>query len=109
MTQDEIARLSRRHLEAVVAIDSQSDERSSTVPSSEGQRRLADWLALFFAEQGASVERGMSAERRASSSAMITDDASACSEPAHSRHSRGAVRPPGCKAENHDQGADEAP
>lgn len=57
MTQDEIARLSRRHLEAVVAIDSQSDERSSTVPSSEGQRRLADWLALFFAEQGASVER----------------------------------------------------
>jgi tripeptide aminopeptidase len=45
------------HLQAVVAIDSQSDERSDAVPTTEGQRVLADWLAAFFAEQGATVER----------------------------------------------------
>lgn len=46
-----------QHLQSVVAIDSQSDERSDTVPTTEGQRVLADWLAGFFADLGATVER----------------------------------------------------
>ncbi|MFN3197059.1 MAG: hypothetical protein ACE366_01405 [Bradymonadia bacterium] len=45
------------HLKSVVAIDSASDERSDTVPSTEGQAHLADYLAGFFAELGAEVER----------------------------------------------------
>lgn len=52
-----LASLSFRHLEEVVAIDSQSDERSSTIPSSEGQRALAELVASRFGACGASVER----------------------------------------------------
>lgn len=39
-------------LEAVVAIDSSSDETSSTIPSSEGQRRLSRALAETFEKLG---------------------------------------------------------
>lgn len=45
------------HLQTVVAIDSQSDELSATVPSSEGQKRLADHVAAHFARCGFKVER----------------------------------------------------
>ncbi len=54
---DRIGAMALRHLERVVAIDSASDEASTTVPTTPGQARLADALAAFFAEQGASVER----------------------------------------------------
>lgn len=53
----EIAELSLRHLEAVVAIDSQSDERTHTVPSTPAQRVMGDWLERFFRDQGCAVER----------------------------------------------------
>lgn len=53
----ELGARSLAHLQAVVAIDSQSDERSTSVPTTEGQRVLADWLATFFLAQGATVER----------------------------------------------------
>jgi tripeptide aminopeptidase len=52
-----IARLSREHLESTLRVDTQSDEDSETIPSSEGQRRLADQLEQFFRGLGASVER----------------------------------------------------
>ncbi|MFN7965433.1 MAG: hypothetical protein U0V87_07085 [Acidobacteriota bacterium] len=55
-TDEDIAVLSRRHLEAIVAIDSQSDERSHSIPSTEGQKALADWLAGFFDAQGCGTE-----------------------------------------------------
>ncbi|TPV97067.1 MAG: peptidase T [Myxococcales bacterium FL481] len=51
-----IAELSRRHLEDVVAIDSCSDETSTTVPSTPGQRELSLHLERFFAGLGARVE-----------------------------------------------------
>lgn len=57
LTDAALAERCLRHLEAVVAIDSQSDESSPTIPSTEGQRRLADWLAGFYTALGASVER----------------------------------------------------
>lgn len=44
-------------LQSVVAVDSQSDEASATIPTTEGQRRLADQLATFYAGLGATVER----------------------------------------------------
>lgn len=53
----EIAARARRHLEQVVALDSASDEGSTTIPSTPGQARLSEHLAGFFAELGASVER----------------------------------------------------
>ncbi len=43
------------HLRLVVAIDSQSDERSETIPSTVGQRRLSERLATFFRELGFEV------------------------------------------------------
>jgi len=49
--------LSFGHLQEVVAIDSQSDEHSSAIPSSEGQRVLAELVEKRFAACGASVER----------------------------------------------------
>lgn len=52
-----LGRLALDHLQQVVAIDSASDERSPTVPSSEGQTRLANMLAAFFNGWGATVER----------------------------------------------------
>jgi di/tripeptidase len=45
------------YLQAVVAIDSQSDEASPSVPTTDGQRVLADWLGGFFEKLGATVER----------------------------------------------------
>ena len=36
------------HLEAVVAIDSDSDENSQSVPTTPGQTELADFLVGFF-------------------------------------------------------------
>ena len=45
------------NLTRVVAIDSQSDERSQTIPSTEGQRRLSDALRAFFAELGLEGEQ----------------------------------------------------
>ena len=44
------------HLEAVVAVDSCSDERSETVPSSEGQVKLTALLRTLFEGLGAEVE-----------------------------------------------------
>lgn len=46
-----------RHLQDVVAIDSQSDETSDTVPTTEGQRVLSTRVAGLFASLGAQVER----------------------------------------------------
>lgn len=54
---DTLGPLSLAHLEQVVAIDSASDERSDTVPSTPGQTALADALAAFFGDLGATVER----------------------------------------------------
>jgi tripeptide aminopeptidase len=42
-------------LEAVIAIDSASDERSTTIPSTEGQRTLSAALSARFAAQGFDV------------------------------------------------------
>ena len=52
-----IARRARAHLERIVAVDSSSDERSLTVPSTPGQAALADDVGAFFATLGARVER----------------------------------------------------
>lgn len=52
-----LATLSFAHLQEVVAIDSQSDEKSSAIPSSDGQRVLADLVGSRFAACGATVER----------------------------------------------------
>lgn len=49
------------HLEAVVAIESQSDERSSTIPTTAGQVVLAEQLADFHRRLGATVERDAAA------------------------------------------------
>ncbi len=46
------------HLEAVVAIDSASDENSQSVPTTPGQTELADFLVGFFSDLGiGNVER----------------------------------------------------
>ena len=49
---DTLCELGARFLSRVIAIDSQSDAGSSTIPSTEGQRRLSDDLAGFFGELG---------------------------------------------------------
>jgi tripeptide aminopeptidase len=54
-SRDAIAAISRAHLEAVVAIDSSSDENSTTVPSTPGQRELSEYLRGFFTAQGCDV------------------------------------------------------
>ena len=51
-TLAEIAKRGTAHLERVIAIDSHSDERSETIPSTEGQKRLASVLSDFFTELG---------------------------------------------------------
>ena len=56
-----LAELTLAHLQRVVAIDSQSDEASSSIPTTEGQRVLADELAAFYARLGARVERDANA------------------------------------------------
>ncbi len=53
----EIARVALAHLERVLAIDSASDERSETIPSTPGQTMLARELVGFFEGFGAQVER----------------------------------------------------
>jgi len=45
------------HLEQVIAIDSQSDESSRTIPSTEGQRRLSDHLRRHFEALGFDSEQ----------------------------------------------------
>lgn len=57
LSPEGIATLTLAHLERVVAIDSQSDEASTTLPTTEGQRRLADYLAGLYEGLGATVER----------------------------------------------------
>lgn len=45
------------HLEAVVAIESASDETSTDIPSTPGQARLAEYLGEFFEGLGGSITR----------------------------------------------------
>lgn len=52
-----IAETSFAHLQWVVSIDSQSDEASQTIPTTEGQRVIGDALAAFYERLGATVER----------------------------------------------------
>ena len=47
---EELCQLGTDFLQMVVAIDSQSDEHSTSIPSTEGQRRLSEALARFFEE-----------------------------------------------------------
>ena len=58
---EELAQLGTMHLEQVIAIDSQSDEASETVPSTEGQRVLSDHLRRFFEGLGYTSEQDDSA------------------------------------------------
>lgn len=57
MSSDAIADLSLAHLRATVRVDSQSNEFSDTIPSTEGQRTLARQVAAFFADLGAEVSQ----------------------------------------------------
>lgn len=50
-----LAGLSLRHLTSVVRVDSASDERSVTIPSTPGQKVLAEQLATFFEGCGCHV------------------------------------------------------
>jgi tripeptide aminopeptidase len=43
-------------LTTLVSKDSHSDERSNTIPSTEGQRKLCEFLAAFFDRQGLEIE-----------------------------------------------------
>ncbi len=52
-----LAEWGTRNLTRVIAIDSQSDEESDTIPSSEGQRRLSDHLREYFREMGYAAEQ----------------------------------------------------
>ncbi|GMV41567.1 MAG: hypothetical protein AMXMBFR64_32830 [Myxococcales bacterium] len=56
-----LAALGTANLERVIAIDSQSREASGTIPSSDGQVRLAEELARFFGELGCSSRRDANA------------------------------------------------
>ncbi len=47
-----LAQWGTEHLSAVIAIDSQSDEQSQTIPSTSGQRDLSDHLRGFFESLG---------------------------------------------------------
>ncbi len=52
-----LANWGTEYLNRVIAIDSQSDEESDTIPSSEGQRRLSDDLRSYFEELGYKAEQ----------------------------------------------------
>lgn len=52
----EIAQLALENLERVVRVDSQSDEHSTTIPSTEGQRELSRLVASFFEALGCRIE-----------------------------------------------------
>lgn len=56
-TDETLGALTRAHLEAMVAIDSASDERSLTIPTTPGQATLADAVAEHHRRLGAAVER----------------------------------------------------
>jgi tripeptide aminopeptidase len=60
-TLEELAAVGTACLEEVIAIDSQSDESSPTIPSSEGQRRLSDHLRRHFEALGYESEQDESA------------------------------------------------
>lgn len=47
-----LATVGTTNLERIIAVDSQSDSFSKTIPSSEGQRTLSKLLAAYFAELG---------------------------------------------------------
>lgn len=49
---DALAERGGENLRRVIAIDSQSDDRSDTIPSTEGQRRLSAYLDAFFGDLG---------------------------------------------------------
>ncbi|MFT7583573.1 MAG: tripeptide aminopeptidase, partial [Myxococcota bacterium] len=53
----DLAKLAFSNLASIVAIDSQSDESSPSIPSTDGQRILADFVGDYFATLGATVER----------------------------------------------------
>jgi len=53
----DLAQLSFKHLQSVVAIDSQSDESSTSIPTTEGQKVLASAVGEFFAGLGARVDQ----------------------------------------------------
>ncbi len=55
LADTELADLSLRHLTSVVRVDSASDERSVTIPSTPGQKVLAEQLAEFFESCGCEV------------------------------------------------------
>lgn len=55
-TLDALAQRTFKHLQEVVRIDSASDERSESIPSTQGQVELANMLSEFFATNGATVE-----------------------------------------------------
>lgn len=55
-TPEAIAQKSLEHLQFVVAIDSSSDENSTTIPSTPGQAELARQLVTFFEHLGATTE-----------------------------------------------------
>lgn len=48
----ELCQLGAELLRQVIAIESQSDESSDTIPSTEGQRQLSEFLANYFAGLG---------------------------------------------------------
>ena len=54
---EEIATLGTANLTTVIAIDSQSDESSDSIPSTEGQRILSNYLRTFFGELGYATEQ----------------------------------------------------
>lgn len=56
-SEADTARLALEHLLAVVRIDSQSDEFSTTIPSTAGQRELSDFVAHHFQSRGATVTK----------------------------------------------------
>jgi len=56
LDDDALGRIALGYLERVVAIDSQSDERSQSVPTTEGQRRLAEEVGAIFSGHGGAVE-----------------------------------------------------
>lgn len=56
-SEADIARLALENLLAVVRIDSQSDEFSPRIPSTEGQSELAALVAEYFQKQGAAITR----------------------------------------------------
>jgi tripeptide aminopeptidase len=53
----DLQRLATQNLTTVIGIDSRSDEASETIPSTEGQRELSNYLADFFSTLGYEIEQ----------------------------------------------------